>query len=192
MTNSLELHTERLLLRSIKLDDAEALFKYRSDPLINQYQAWIPKSIDDVYDFIENQVSQTINLIGTWHQFVIIKKETNELIGDTGIHFLDSDNDQVEIGCTLDIYHQGKGYATEALKELINYIFTELHKHKIIGSIDPRNSKSIKLVERLGFRKEAHIKNSVLIRGEWTDDLVYAILKNEWINSRDRSPDLTL
>ncbi|MGD1043863.1 MAG: GNAT family protein [Bacteroidota bacterium] len=192
MTNNLELHTKRLLLRSIKLDDAEAIFKYRSDSIINQYQGWIPNVIDDVYDFIKNRVSPTIDLVNTWYQLVIVKKETNELIGDIGIHFLDSDKKQVEVGCTLDKHQQGKGYATEALKELMNYLFSELNKRRIVTSIDPRNIKSVGLVERLGFRKEAHFKESVLIRGEWTDDLVYAILKNEWIKSRVRSPDRTI
>jgi RimJ/RimL family protein N-acetyltransferase len=195
MGNSIEINTERLILRSIRLDDAEAIFKYRSDSIINKYQGWIPNTIDDVYDFIKNRVARTIDLVDTWYQFVIIKKETNELIGDIGIHFLDSDKKQVEIGCTLDIKQHGKGYATEALEELMNYLFNELRKHRIITSIDPKNIKSIGLVERLGFRKEAHFKESVLIRGEWADDLVYAILKDEWINSRvpgcagRRSPD---
>ena len=192
MTNNPELYTERLLLRSIRVDDAEAIFKYRSDSTINNYQGWIPNSIEDVYDFIRNRVAPTIDLVGTWHQLVIIKKETNELIGDIGIHFLDSDKKQVEIGCTLDKDHQGKGYATEALKELMNYLFHELHKHRIITSIDPKNIKSIGLVERLGFRKEAHFKESILIREEWVDDIVYTVLDDEWIKSRVRSPDRTI
>ena len=79
MTNNSELHTERLVLRPIRLDDAEAIFKYRSDSTINKYQGWIPNTIDDVYDFIKNRVSSTIDQIGTWYQFVIIKKEKKEL-----------------------------------------------------------------------------------------------------------------
>ena len=184
MTNNIKINTERLRLRSVRLDDAEAIFNYRSDSITNKYQGWIPKTINDVYDFVKNKVSSTIDLIDTWYQFVIIKKENSELIGDIGIHFLDSDKKQVEIGCTLDKNYQGKGYATEALKETMNYLFNKLNKRRIIGSIDPKNIKSIELVERLGFRKEAHFKESILINGEWIDDLVYAILKDEWIEKR--------
>ena len=187
MTNNIEINTERLLLRSVRLDDAETIFIYRSDSIENQYQGWIPKKIDDVYDFIKNKVSSTIDLIDTWYQFVIIKKENNELIGDIGVHFIDSNKKQVEIGCTLDKNYQGKGYATEALKETINYLINELNKRRIVTSIDPRNIKSIGLVERLGFRKEAHFKESILINGEWVDDLVYAILKDEWFVKRQKS-----
>jgi RimJ/RimL family protein N-acetyltransferase len=191
MTNYLELHTERLLLRPIKPDDAVALFTYRSDTIINQYQGWIPTTIDDVVDFIKNRIAPVINLADTWYQLVIIKKETSEIIGDIGIHFLDPGTKQVEIGCTLDKNQHGKGYATEALNVLMNYLFHELDKHRIVTSIDPKNLKSIGLVERLGFRKEAHFKESILIRGEWADDLVYAILKDEWM-SRVRSSDRTI
>jgi RimJ/RimL family protein N-acetyltransferase len=173
MTKNLEIKTLRLLLRSISLDDAEAIFKYRSDLITNQYQGWIPKTINDVYDFIEKRVTSTIDIVDTWYQLVIIRKKDGELIGDIGIHFLDSDKNQ-----------HGKGYATEALKETINYLFNELNKRRIVTSIDPRNIKSIRLVERLGFRKEAHFKESIFINGEWVDDLVYAILKDEWLNKR--------
>ncbi len=184
MTNNLEINSDRLLLRSIRLDDAEAIFKYRSDAIINQYQGWIPKTINDVCDFIKNRVSSTIDIFDTWYQLVIIKKENNELIGDVGIHFLDSDKYQAEIGCTLGKNQHGKGYATEALKETINYLINELNKRRIVTSIDPRNIKSIRMVERLGFRKEAHFKESIMMNGEWVDDLVYAILKDEWIKKR--------
>ena len=183
MTNILEIKTERLLLRPVRLNDAEAIFKYRSDSITNQYQGWIPKSLDDVHKFL-NKVSQKIDVVDTWFQFVIIKNDSKEIIGDVGIHFLDTDGKQAEIGCTLDKNCHGNGYATEVLKATINYLFEKLNKHRIIGSIDPQNFKSIRLVERLGFRKEAHFKESILINGEWVDDLVYAILKNEWIEKR--------
>lgn len=183
MTN-IEIKTGRLLLRPIHVDDAEAILKYHSDAITNQYQGWIPKTIDDVYDFMRNRVSSVIDVVDTWFQFVIIKKENNELIGDVGVHFLDSDKKQAEVGCTLDKHQHGKGYATEALTGIINYLFNELDKRRIVTSIDPRNTKSIGLVERLGFRKEAHFKESLLINGEWVDDLVYAILKAEWVKKQ--------
>jgi RimJ/RimL family protein N-acetyltransferase len=172
--------TDRLLLRSIRLDDAAGLFQYRSDQEANRYQGWIPETISDVHDFINNRVSSTIDRTGTWYQLVIIRSDTKKLIGDVGMHFLDDEKYQVEIGFTLDKNEQGKGFASEAVKETINFLFNDLNKRRIIASIDPRNGKSIALVERLGFRKEAHFKESLLINGEWVDDVVYAVLKDEW------------
>ena len=177
MNNKLELRTERLVLRQIEAQDAKAIYKYRSDSVTNKYQGWIPETIEDVDSFLK-KISSEIDIADTWFQFVIINIENSEIIGDLGIHFLDAE--QAEIGCTLDKKQHGKGYATEALKSAIDYLFNKLNKHRIIGSVDPRNLKSIELVERLGFRKEAHFKESLFINGEWLDDIVYAILKKEW------------
>lgn len=187
MSEYIGISTDRLLLRSIRPDDATALFKYRSDAVINKYQGWIPKTIDDVYDFIEDRISPTIDLINTWYQFGIILRENFEFIGDIGIHFLDEQKKQVEIGCTLDINYQGKGFATEALIRIINYVFFNLGKQIVTAYIDPENIKSIALVERIGFRKDPYFKESNPIIREWPGDIVYSINKEEWIAKRQIS-----
>lgn len=175
----LEIKTERLVLRRIESRDAESLFKYRSDSVTNQYQGWIPKTIDDAHNFIA-KTAEKINEYDSWFQLAIINRDNDEMIGDIGIHFLDEENYQVEIGCTLAKSHHRKGIANEALKAIIEYLFVNLYKQRITCSIDPQNTASIKMVEKLGFRKEAHFRQSILIDGEWYDDVVYAILKDEW------------
>lgn len=177
---NIELKTVRLLLRPVGKDDAVNIFEYRSDKNINKYQSWIPKTINDVTEFI-GKTSKTINISDTWFQFVILLNENEKLIGDIGVHFFGTNNKQVEIGFTLNKSFQSMGFATEALKCVIHYLFNGLNKHRIVTSIDPENINSIKLVERLGFRKEAHFKESILINGEWVDDLVYAILQKDYL-----------
>jgi len=63
---------------------------------------------------------------------------------------------------------------------VIDYLFNDLNKHRIIASIDPNNTNSIRLVERIGFRKEAHFVESLLINGKWADDLIYALIEKDW------------
>jgi len=176
--------TTRLHLRPIEPNDTIALYKYRSDSFTNKYQGWVPKTKDEVKKFIA-KVSPAINIPGTWFQFIILLNDSNTVIGDIGIHFSDTDNSQVEIGCTLDKSFQGNGYATEALKQLIAFLFNDLNKDKIITSIDPRNIKSINLVEKTGFKKEALYEKSLLINGEWVDDLIFAILRTNQIKSNE-------
>jgi RimJ/RimL family protein N-acetyltransferase len=169
-------------MRQISQADKIEVFKYRSDKETNKYQGWIPKTIEDVEVFI-GKISTQINVPDTWFQFVIIEKISEQIIGDLGIHFID--DEQAEIGCTLSKDFQNKGYATEALTIVIDYLFNELNKHRIVTSIDPGNTPSIQLVERLGFRKEAHFVESLLINGKWVDDIVYAILKREWTTNNN-------
>jgi RimJ/RimL family protein N-acetyltransferase len=171
------IETERTSLRPIELRDNKEILSYRSDSKTNKYQSWIPKTLNDVNAFISKNPDE-FNKPETWFQLVIIDKANDTIIGDIGIHFID--NYQSEIGCTLRKKYHGKGFATEALKAVIDYLFVVLDKHRIVVSIDPENTESIRLVERLGFRKEAHFKKSLLINGEWVDDIVYAILKTEW------------
>jgi RimJ/RimL family protein N-acetyltransferase len=170
----------RLILRPICLDDAEAIFNYRSDSITNRFQGWIPERIEDVNNFIINRISAVIDQNGTWFQFAITLKQNTELIGDIGLHFFDKENKQVELGITLNKDHHGKGYATEAILQTMHYIFFTLNKHRIIASVDPENKSSIRLVRRLHFRKEAHFKESIFCNGKWTDDLIFAFLKSEW------------
>jgi len=171
------IETEQLLLRPIEIKDTNALFNYRSDAVANKFQGFIPKNLEDVYEFI-NKTTTEFNIVESWFQLVIEERNSNQIIGDIGVHFIDEQ--QVELGITLAKIQHGKGFATEALKVLITYLFEKFNKHRIIASIDPENTSSIKLFERLGFRKEAHFKESLFINEVWCDDVIFAILKKEW------------
>lgn len=171
--------TERLILRPIQTDDKTDFFAYRSDTETNHFQSFVPKTIQEVEKFIANS-AKGFNQPNTWFQLMIIEKSTNNIVGDIGIHFLSGENKQVEIGCTLSKKIHGKGYATEALKKIFDILFRDFDKHRIIASIDPKNKKSIQLMERIGMRKEAHFVESLLINGVWADDIIYAILQKEW------------
>lgn len=116
----------------------------------------------------------------SWFQVVLSHKETGQIIGDLGIHFVGSH--QVELGCTLCKEAQQKGMAKESIESIAYYLFESLSKHRIYVSIDPRNKRAISLIESLGWRKEAHHKKSYLHKGEWTDDVIYAVLREEWVS----------
>lgn len=176
----IDILTERLEIRGIKPLDAKAIFKYRSDPKVSKFQTWQPKELKEVEEFILEKTAKIPNIPDTWYQLGIVVRESNEFIGDIGIHFCDEENLQVEIGYTLSEKQQGKGYATEAVKGVIDYLFNTLNKHRVTASVDPRNTKSVALLERLKMRKEAHFKKSFWFNNEWTDDVVYAILKEVW------------
>jgi len=173
------LETNRLKLRAVELADANILFEYRSDTKANQFQGFIPSKKEDMIGFLK-KVNPKINQPGSWFQFVIISKKLNVIIGDMGIHFFSDDHHQVEFGITLNKKCQKKGYAAEAINCVFGFLFTELNKHRIIASVDPRNTNSIQLLERLNMRKEAYFVKSLFYKGEWIDNVIYALLKSEY------------
>ena len=172
--------SERIYLRPLLLSDARDLFSYRSDPEVFKFQSWKPHTLNEAENFIKTRIVGEPNLPGTWFQLAICKIDSSELIGDCGLHFLEKELDQVEIGITVKREHQGLGYATEVLTVIFQYVFDELKKQCIVASVDPNNQASIRLLERMKMRIETQSIDGVQLRGERRDDIEYAITAREW------------
>ena len=182
-----EISTDRLILSPLSAADAPALFAYRSLPEVSRYQSWQPKSLDDAAGFIERFASTEFDTPGTWFQFGIRQRESGELVGDLGVHFLE-DGRQTEIGFTLAPASQGRGFGTEAVVGVLDLLFRQLGKHRVFASVDPRNQPSLRLLQRVGMRQEAHFRQSLLFKGEWCDDVVFAVLDSEWVERKPILP----
>lgn len=175
-----ELTTSRLIIRRLAPSDSTALFHIRSQPAITQFQIWEPQSVDEVSAFIARQVKLDLGEPDTWFQLGITLKKSGQLIGDCGLHFLENDSHQTEIGINLAPNQQGNGYATETLTAVFDFLFSNLGKHRVFAATDPDNERTIKLFSRLGMRQEAHFLESYWFKGRWTDDLIFGILRREW------------
>lgn len=186
---SLLIETPRLLMKPLQLRDIRGMYAYRSDPEISRYQSWRPSREEEVEAFILKYGNGNINVVDSWCQMGVYRKTSRELIGDVGMHFLPPDSRQVELGFTISPRHQRKGYAAEAVDALLTYLFGDLNKHRIIASVDPRNTASIALLEKMGMRKEAHHIRSIWTSEGWGDDMVYALLREEWENAPGRGRD---
>lgn len=101
-----------------------------------------------------------------------------------GIHVLETESRQAEIGITLAPAYQGHGYATEVMKAIFDYLLARLGKHRVFASVDPCNQPSMALMQRLGMRKEAHLVESLWFKDRWADDVIFAMLQREWISAR--------
>ena len=92
---------------------------------------------------------------------------------------------EAELGWSLDPAQTGKGYATEAVAELIRICFEELHLRRVIAQCFADNESSWRLMERVGMRRESHdVRGSLHRSGEWLDGLAYALLADEWRSAR--------
>lgn len=185
-------YTSRLCLRTFDDDDAAAFSAYRSDAEIARYQSWTPPySLEQARQFIAGMKTAEAGAPGTWYQIAIERRDEPGLIGDCVFHVFDDGQAhhpgfaQAEIGFTLAREHQSKGYAKEALQSLLGYLFDEQCLHRVTATCDADNLRSSLLLQRLGFRQEAHYISNIYFKGAWGSEFAYALLRSEWMT---RSP----
>jgi len=178
--NAPRITTARLELAPLLDSDREEFFAYRADPAVSRFQSFAPRTIDDVDAFLDRLHGVAFDTPGAWFQFAIRLRGTGELVGDLGTRARADDPSQVEFGISLAPERQGQGLAAEALAALFDHLFGACGKHRVFASVDPRNEPSVALLRRLGMRQEAHFRRSLRFRGEWVDDLVFALLASEW------------
>lgn len=178
--------TKRLIVKMLEIGDAPAMYRYRSDPLVYRYQNWRPRNEEEVRTFIEDMQRRGFDAAGSWFQLGIYLQSSFGLIGDLGLHFLPPDSRQVEIGITIQPDQQRKGYATESLRAVIHHLFTGMGKHRVIGSVDPANTASIAMLGKMGMKKEAHFRESLWTPEGWADDLIFAVLEKDWMETDRR------
>ena len=174
------IETKRLLLDPLRAEDASTLFAYRGDPDVARYQGWQPASEAEAAAFIAEQAACVFGTPDRWCQLAIRSKTTGELVGDFGVHFPPTRDDPIEFGLSLKPSAQKQGYAREVMAAGIDRAFRDWGYRRLVGSVDPRNTASVALCRALGMRQEAHHVESYSFRGEWVDDMIFALLAREW------------
>ena len=112
--------------------------------------------------------------------FVIERIADGEFIGMCLLFHFEQPSRRAEIGYTIARTHWSKGYATEAVRGLVEYGFDTLDLNRVEADIDPRNESSARLLERVGFRREGHLRERWIVKGEVSDTIFYGLLKAEW------------
>lgn len=171
--------TQRLVLRRFCEGDAPALAAYRSAPEIARYQSWgIPVSLEAATALIREVAERDTHMPG-WFQYAVELRTDCTLIGDIGVN-LHENQRQAEIGYTIAAEYQGRGFATEAVRRVLEHLFVDRRLHRISAECDARNLPSARLLERLGFRREGYRVANTWLKGEWTDDLLFGLLATDW------------
>ena len=174
------LETQRLSLRQFKDSDLESFFAYRNDPEVAKYQGWsVPYPRKKAMLFIKTMVVAEASQ-NQWLQIAVELKSSCEMIGDVAFFIKKDDERQALLGYSLARPHWGNGYAFEAVSRLLEYLFAELNLHRVIAECDVENIASWKLLDRLGFRREAHLVENLFYKGTYVSEYNYAMLAREW------------
>jgi RimJ/RimL family protein N-acetyltransferase len=175
------LTTERLLLRPFTEGDLDAVYDIESRPDVMRYLYWEPRTRDEARAALDRRVKMTsLDGEAAALRLAVIRTDSGELIGDFSLRLRSRDDRQGEIGFMFHPDHQGTGYATEAGRAVLDVGFETFGLHRISGSCDARNAASASLMERLGMRLEGTLRETEYVKGVWCDELIYAILADEW------------
>jgi RimJ/RimL family protein N-acetyltransferase len=175
------LETTRLLIRPFQASDLEPLFAYMNDPQVARYQGWdIPYPREKAIKRVTNPDIIVPTEPGGHLGTALECKATGELIGGLVFTLDEHDVRQAHIGYTVARAYWHQGYATEAVGRLLAYLFEELDLCRVIAETDVRNEPSWRLLERLGFRREAHLVENTWFKGAYASEYHYAMLKREW------------
>ena len=169
--------THRLLIRTMRPDDAVRVAAYRNDPDVARYQDWpLPYTEQMVIDrlaaradvSVEDQLTQGLNLV---------IEADGEAVGDVYVQVEDG---LAEVGWTLVLAAQGRGYATEAATAALHLLFTQLGAHRVEASIHPDNIASARVCETIGMTFEVHTRQSFRGREGLEDDVRYSVVRADW------------
>jgi RimJ/RimL family protein N-acetyltransferase len=173
--------TKRLVLRRWTPDDLDDLYAYQSLPEVARYLYRPPLTREQCAQSLARRAAGT-----AWAEagddvvFAVCRAGEPGVVGEVVLKLADARARQAEIGWIFHPAHGGRGYATEAARAAASLAFTDLGVHRLFARLDVLNTPSVRVCERLGMRREAHLVENDLDGDRWGSEYVYAVLAREW------------
>lgn len=178
------LDTERLLLRKMGIDDASELLAYAKDPDVAKYASWEPhKGIADARGYLATVVDAYRR--GHPAPWAMISKENGKFIGTCGYTSWNFQNHRADIGFTLAKEYWAQGYVAEAVQRFVSLGFRSMELNRIESSCWLEDDATGRLLEDLGFQYEGILRGYILVKEQYCDIKMYAMLRSDWEKRRD-------
>jgi RimJ/RimL family protein N-acetyltransferase len=176
--------TQRLLLRPLTPGDVDSLLAYRNRPDVCRYVPFEPMHRQLIVDRLAGPWARTV--LTDEGQSLTLGAElagTGQLVGDVVLFWHSRQHRGGEIGYVFNPDFAGHGYATEAAYAVLGLGFRDLGLHRIVARLDERNEASARVARRLGMRQEARLVHNEIFKGEWSTELQFALLADEWTDN---------
>jgi ribosomal-protein-alanine N-acetyltransferase len=174
--------TERLLLREFRTTDFDDVHAYAQQPEVARFMEWGPNTPDQTRDFMDRKWAEQAQWPREAVNLAVEHVADGRVIGSIRLAVSDVANLAGDFGYSFNREYWRQGYATEAARAIIGVGFRILRLHRIWAECDTANVGSFGVMEKLGMRREATFRDGKLVRGEWRDRYLYAILAGEWIS----------
>ena len=174
-----ELTTERLTLRRMMVVDTADMYEYASRQEVTRYLTWQPHPDRDYtrqyLEYLGNRYSA-----GMFYDWAIVYEPDCKMIGTCGFTSFNCTNDSAEVGYVLNPAYWGKGIAPEALARVLEFGFADLGLHRIEARFIEENDRSRRVMEKVGMTFEGVARGAMLVKGNYVNVGVCAILEDEW------------
>jgi ribosomal-protein-alanine N-acetyltransferase len=175
------LETERCILREITLEDTPDCFAYMSEDAVTKYLPWdTAETLEDAQTRMQRNIGMFYEKTGyTWG---IVNKENNKMMGMCLLFHLNTEHHRAELGYALGSSWWRQGFAFEVTTRVVDFAFTDMDFHSLEAHIDPENVGSAKLLEKLGFVREAYFRENFYDAKTETfgDTAIFSLLKSGW------------
>lgn len=171
--------TKHLVLRPFIESDLKALHEYASDPDVVKYMTWGAHTPQDSRLFLEMAMDNYMRSKGRSLDFAVVLKQSGKVIGGCHI-YSEMPKKEAAVGWVLNKNYWNRGYGTEIAGEIIKIGFQELNLRRIWSCCDTLNHGSYMVMEKNRMRREGVFLKSRFCKGEWHNEYLYAILKEEW------------
>jgi RimJ/RimL family protein N-acetyltransferase len=185
MTNlELPIETDRLILRTFEKTDLDSMAEYYALPEAQRYLDWKARDRVECKVALDAMLGQiTLQRPGDTLTLAVVRQSDKVLVGQVSMRWSDATAAQGEVRFVFNPIYRGQGYAKESVTALIDVAFNHFRIHRIFARCDARNTRSAKLMQKLGMRLEAHYREHALFQGEWDEELHFAVLDREWKRS---------
>ena len=175
----MQLETDRLILRDFIEDDWAAMAAYWRDPRYQRFYAEVDDIEGTVWHLVTMFIAGQHEQPRRTFQLAIERKDDGRLIGNCGVRVNAPEHREANIGYELNPDEWGQGFATEAATAIVRFGFEELGLHRIWAECNAENLGSVRVLTKLGMRREAHFREQQWFKGRWWDTEIYAILEDE-------------
>lgn len=177
----LPLETPNLFLRPFERADVEAVARYHTMPGLQRYLERPTRYPQDVAAAVEVMRRQVVlHRPGDTLSLAMVRKGDKALVGQVHLKWSDATAGQGEVRFAIDPSESGKGYLAQSLRAMFDLAFEQFHIHRLLVRCDGKCHHSVKLMQKLGMRLEAHYREHALFQGEWDEELHFALLDREW------------
>ena len=170
---------EKIGLRGLELEDAKTLHENMNNANLTEFLDMLrPFSLEEEENFIKSSWKERKE--GSGFSFAVVDKKSDKLIGFVNLKEIKRVSKSAEVGAWLSEDYWGKGYGSEATKLILNYAFNTLNLHSVHATTFGFNKRSIKALEKTGFKKQGVFREARFIKGKYVDVIYLDLLKKEW------------